>query len=91
MARKSSEFYRLEKNLGDGFKSVYEFHKVIANGNCYIAHYEERNGNKGWQGKDLHCTKDSGNKYYKELKNNGFVFAGVYEMDTLGNRKKISK
>ena len=41
MARRSSTFYRLEREIGDGYKSVIEFHTVV-NGNLYLLRREER-------------------------------------------------
>lgn len=89
MARKSSTFYRLEKNIGDGYKSVFEFHTVV-NGNMYYVEHEELpDGKTGWIGRDRRCNKETGNKRYVELKNSGYTFAGVYEMDILGHKTKM--
>ena len=90
MASKSSTFYRLEKEIGDGWKSVVEFHTVV-NGNMYTAEHEERPGGAlGWNGKPKNTTKESGNKYYCKLKSNGYKFAGIWEMDILGVKTLIS-
>lgn len=94
MAIKSSTFLRLERAFGDGKGfSVYEFHTVV-NGNAYIAHHEEDKDRK-WLcnvGKPFDCThfKDWGNKEYKRLKSLGYKFAGEWEMDILGNKKRLS-
>lgn len=92
MAARSSTFYRLEKNIGDGFKSVYEFHTVV-NGNMYYQQHEERrDGSTGWIDRHCHrCTKESGNKEYKRLLSIGYTFAGKFEMDILGHKEPLKE
>ena len=92
MARKSSTFFRLEKTIGDGYKSVYEFHTVV-NGNMYYCQHEEYpDGSTGWIDGVTHTvrTREAGNKEYRRLLSIGYKFAGKYEMDILGQRKEIS-
>lgn len=89
--RKSSTFFRIEKPIGDGYKSVYEFHSVV-NGNFYYQEYEELpSGITGYIGKITKSTKERGNKYYSQLLNDGYKFAGIYEMDIFGHKEVISK
>lgn len=91
MARKSSTFFRLEKNIGNGYKSVYEFHTVV-NGNMYYCQHEEMpDGSTGWiEGKEHRVrTKEAGNKVYLRLRNNGYKFAGKYEMDIMGHKTPL--
>jgi len=94
MARKSSEFYRLEKDLGDGYKSVVEFHQVV-NGNRYCAVLEEQPSILGVRPNTLHLheyrfsSKDAGNKAYRDYKARGYKFVGVYEMDIFGYKRFI--
>ena len=91
MARKSSTFYRLERNIGDGYKQVYEFHTVV-NGNVYIAEHEERpDGSTGYIGKNRRCTKEAGNREYLSLKAAGYKFTGIYEMDILGHKTLLKE
>lgn len=89
MARISSKFYRIEKNIGDGFISVIEFHTVV-NGKMYIREHEELDGQERWRGKakDIH-DKETGNKIYKRYLSNGYKFTGVYVMDILGYKEKL--
>jgi hypothetical protein len=87
--RKSSIFYRLEKSIGDGYVSVFEFHTVI-NGNMYITEHEEfDNGQLGWIGPNKMTNKDSGNKKYLRLKAQGYKFVGKYEMDIYGHKEVL--
>lgn len=87
--RRSSTFYRLEKSIGDGYVSVFEFHTVV-NGNMYIAEHEELpDGQLGWIGSKKMTNKDSGNKKYLQLKAQGYKFAGRYEMDICGYKEKL--
>ena len=95
MARKSSEFYRLEKDLGNGFKSVIEFHQVV-NGNRYCSVLEEHPSSlPDGHPNVLHLneyrftSKDAGNNAYKRYKAEGYKFVGVYEMDIFGYKKLI--
>ena len=91
MARKSSTFYRLERDIGDGYKSVIEFHTVV-NGNMYYKRHEERtDGGLGWIDSKTHYVryKEDGNKEYKRFKSKGYTFAGIYEMDIYGHKTKI--
>lgn len=88
MARRSSTFYRLEKNIGDGYKLVFEFHTVV-NGNTYIKAHEEKNGKECWLGKPKPCSKEYGNKMYLRLRNEGYQFAGKYEMNILGEKTPL--
>lgn len=91
MARKSSTFFRLEKEIGDGYKRVVEFHTVV-NGNIYIAEHEEMpSGRTGYISKDKRCTPTSGNAEYARLKSEGYKFAGVWEMDILGHKTKVEE
>lgn len=90
MSRKSSTFYRIEKNIGDGFVSVFEFHTVV-NGNRYIAEHEERNGRLGWINKNKSITKECGNKKYMDLLSQGYKLTGIYEMDVCGRKTKIKE
>jgi len=86
---RSSIFYRLEKSIGGGCVSVFEFHTVV-NGNMYIAEHEEfDNGQLGWIGSKEMTNKDSGNKKYLQLKAQGYKFAGRYEMDICGHKEKL--
>lgn len=84
--KRSSTFFRVEKNIGDGFVSVYEFHTVI-NGNMYIAHHEEKDGSRRWMGRRMKTNKELGNKRYKELLTDGYQFAGKYQMDIYGHKE----
>lgn len=87
--RKSSTFYRLEKNIGDGYKSVFEFHSVV-NGNMYYVEHEEKEGHEMWHGKSQKISsKEVGNKIYKRMKADGYKFSGIYEMDICGYKTKI--
>ena len=91
MARKSSTFYKLQKDIGDGYKSVWEFHTVV-NGNMYCTEHEERpDGSLGWlSGKNTFFkTKAEGNERYQQLKKRDYTFAGIYEMDIFGKKTKI--
>lgn len=91
MARKSSTFFKLEREFGDGDGfSVYEFHTVV-NGNTYIAHNEE-DKNRKWRcncGKNIPCSKKWGNEEYERLKSIGYKFAGKWEMDICGRKTRI--
>ena len=91
MTRKSSTFYRLEKNIGDNCKSILEFHSVISNGNMYIEKYKESDGHKICFSEDhmIILSKEEGNEIYKKMKAKGYVFAGIYEMDICGYKTKI--
>lgn len=91
MARRSSTFFRLEKNIGDGYKSIYEFHTVV-NGNMYIREHEEKNGEERWLGtsKPIY-SKEAGNNMYKRLLKSGYKFAGKYEMDILGYKMPLAE
>ena len=90
-AARSSTFYRLEKNIGNGYVSVYEFHTVV-NGNKYIAKHEEFDGGRrGWIGRNQPVTKEYGNKKYKDLLAIGYRFTGKYEMDIFGHKEPLSK
>ena len=88
MAAKSSNFYRLEKSLGNGCVDVYEFHSVV-NGNMYIAHHEEYKGIHGHRYPDRNCAKETGNERYRQLKALGYRFTGIYEMDIFGYKTKL--
>ena len=90
--RKSSEFYRLEKSIGDGYLAVAEFHTVV-NGNIYyVEHEENESGRTTWIGKEHRIpgnNKEVGNKIYLKYKKDGYKFAGRYEMDIMGYKTKI--
>ena len=89
-SRKSSDFVRLVKDLGDGYLSVYEFHSVV-NGTFYIAeHEEERDGSYKWIGKSEVVEKDKGNRFYLQLKAEGWKYGGKYEMDICGYKHKAN-
>ena len=89
MARRSSTFYGLEREIGDGYKSVIEFHTVV-NGNLYLLKREERpDGSDGWSDKPRYTNKEDGNKEYLRLKNKGYKFAGIYEKDIYGYKTRI--
>ena len=89
--RKSSTFYRIEKPIGDGYKSVYEFHTVV-NGNMYYREYEERpDGRNGFLGESHKTTKEAGNRIYKRLIAEGYKFTGVYEMDIFGYKERYNE
>ena len=80
------------------YYDVYEFYKV-RNGNMYYAHHEENINSKGERidghnYKDVQLgydekAKEKGNKLYKELLNNGYKFAGIYESDICRYAKRI--
>ena len=91
MSRKSSTFYQLVKDIGDGYKSVYEFHTVV-NGNLYYTEYELLpSGRTGWIGNPTRVyDKDKGNDFYKKLLSEGYKFSGIYEMDIMGAKHKIN-
>ena len=90
MAIKSSTFYRLEREIGGGWKSVVEFHTVV-NGKTYTAEHEETSdGRTGWIGKPQYTSKDKGNAYYLKLKSMGYKFAGIWDMDILGVKTLVS-
>lgn len=87
--RKSSTFYKIEKDIGDGWKRVYEFHTVV-NGNMYYRDYEVRpDGSNGYLGVNQKTTKENGNRLYKELLADGFKFVGIGEMDIYGSKTMI--
>lgn len=87
--RKSSTFYRIEKNIGDGYKSVYEFHTVV-NGNMYYREHEERpDGSNGFLGENVKTDKEHGNRLYKRLLADGYRFVGIGEMDICGYKTMI--
>ena len=88
-APKSSEFRRLEKEIGDGYKSVIEFH-IVVNGNRYYVEHEERpDGHDGWLGKRYMVSKSESEELYNKLLNRGYVFTGLYEMDIFGRKELI--
>lgn len=95
--RVTSSFLRLEKEIRGGNFDVYEFCKAN-NGNMFIEHHEENAG----EGKRIlgyiHKTtklgktdagKEYGNKKYKELMEEGYIFTGVYECDMCGYAKRV--
>jgi len=92
MAAKSSTFYRLEKMLPIGKLQVYEFHTVV-NGNLYYVSYvEDSNRHRSDRHEyRLYNDKEKGNKIYKQLKADGYQFAGIWEMDVLGHKKRIQE
>jgi len=91
--RRSSTFYRLEKEIGDGWKSVIEFHTVVGNNNKYYIEHEERpDGGTGYIGERRNAfDKEYGNKIYRRYKALGYKFAGIYEMDIYGKKVKIEE
>lgn len=89
--RKSSTFYRIEKPIGDGYKSVYEFHLVV-NGNLYYREYEVRpDGNNGYLGESCKVSKDACNRLYQRLIADGYRFTGIGEMDICGVKTMIKE
>lgn len=93
-SRLSSVFYKLEKKTTSGIYLVCEFHSVV-NGNRYIKQLEE------WEDRSWKCNCSEtklapgeagiafGNEQYQMLKERGFTFAGVWEMDVLGRKRKV--
>lgn len=89
--RRSSTFYRLEKSIGDGWKSVCEFHRVVNGNKYYVEHEERADGSTGYIGESKRIlTAEYGNKVYKRYKSLGYKFAGTYEMDIYGEKTLLS-
>ena len=95
--RVTSSFFRLEKETDGGNFDVYEFCKAN-NGNMFIEHHEEIAGEEKRILGYIHKTiklgksdagKECGNKKYKELMEDGYIFTGVYECDMCGYAKRI--
>lgn len=86
--RKSSDFYRFVRTDEFGLE-VYEMHMVV-NGNRYYSYHEEgKDGSLGYIGKSSEImNKDRWDAFAKHIKNRGFKFAGTYEMDILGHKRK---
>lgn len=86
---KSSTCFKLEKDLGDGFTSIIEFHTVV-NGNTYVVEKEYLNGVYRNCTKEMYKNnKEGGNKFYKRCLMEGYKFIGKYEMDVCGNFTKL--
>ena len=89
MPIKSSEYYRLEKVIDIVGKTVvlgvYEFHAVTGGRFYYVSRHEEYGGREHFHYPSRDCSKDSGNRLYKVLKEKeGYKFAGKYDMDITG-------
>ena len=86
--RKSSDFYRFVRTDEFGLE-VYEMHRVV-NGNRYQTYHEEgKDGSLGYIGKSSPLKdNERWDAFAKHLKDRGFKFDGIYEMDILGHKRK---
>lgn len=86
--RKSSDFYRFVRTDEFGLE-VYEMHMVV-NGNRYYSYHEETpSGHLGYIGEERPLIdKDRWDACAKHIKDKGFKYDGMYEMDIYGKKRK---